>query len=176
MAETLDNNVRFIGRRSMLPWLVGLALLALALFALVPYLMDKARVTSSIPAVQQQASVVTQSTSDAITSISQAQSDTNANGRSIVLDNVAVQSVVGDHTFVVVQNGQSMLAYLNPGLDEANAENKVVVKAGQNIRLSGTVSNQVKTDELKSKGFTQGEIDSITQAKTFLAVDSITQK
>lgn len=60
--------------------------------------------------------------------------------RSVQLTNVNVQRVVGDRTFWIGQpNGQAVFVVLAPPLDAGSAENKVVIKPGQTVNLTGVL-------------------------------------
>ena len=58
--------------------------------------------------------------------------------RQVQLTNVTVQSVNGDRTFWIGQpNGQPVFVVLETPLDAGSAENKIVIKPGQTLNLTG---------------------------------------
>ncbi|MFB2934571.1 hypothetical protein ACE1B6_04775 [Aerosakkonemataceae cyanobacterium BLCC-F154] len=72
-----------------------------------------------------------------ITNTSDRQSILN---KQVQLTNVTVQTVNGDRTFWIGQpNGQPVFVVLEPPLDAGSAENKIVIKPGQTLNLTGVL-------------------------------------
>jgi hypothetical protein len=61
-------------------------------------------------------------------------------GKRVQFTNVKVGSVVGDRTFWVGPNNtQQLFVVLSPPLDEGSAEDRIVVREGQTLDLTGVL-------------------------------------
>jgi len=106
---------------------------------------------------------------------------TNANKQTLVnkpvdFKNVNVQSVVGDRTFWVgANNTQRVFVVLAPNLDAGTTENKVVVKPGQTLDLTGVLKAvpSVKQAQQQWKGLTAAEAQGLKNQILYLEADQI---
>ncbi|HEY9296046.1 MAG TPA: hypothetical protein VIQ31_06670, partial [Phormidium sp.] len=84
-----------------------------------------------------------------ITNTSDRQSILN---RQVQLTNVNVRDVNADRTFWIGQpNGQPVFVVLEPPLDAGSAENKVVIKPGQTLNLTGVLRPVPSTQEAQQR-------------------------
>lgn len=105
---------------------------------------------------------------------------TNPNQQSLVnrrvqFTNVNVQNVIGDRTFWVgSNNNQRLFVVLAPNLDAGSAENKVVVKTGQQVNLTGVLQPMPSTQQAQQQwGLSATEAQALSNQSIYLQADRI---
>jgi hypothetical protein len=98
--------------------------------------------------------------------------------RRVEFTNVKVQDVNGDRTFWVGQsNNQRLFVVLDPALDKGNAENKVVIKAGQLLDTTGIIKKMPTIAQAqKLWGLSAAEAKAIQKQTIYLQTDTINFK
>lgn len=102
-----------------------------------------------------------------ITNTSDRQSILN---RQVQLTNVNVQNVNGDRTFWIGQpNGQPVFVVLETPLDAGTAENKIVIKPGQTLNLTGVLRPVPSTQQAQQEwGLTPAEAQTLQNQALYL--------
>ncbi|MFN7161036.1 MAG: hypothetical protein ACK4NC_05550 [Candidatus Gracilibacteria bacterium] len=211
-----DNNVRFVGKKPIWPFIL-LALLLLGLIGLlVPYLLGKAvqnantndtananmnqmnmnaasvalpmnenatfapslNINSNFGFTNQ--NTLTPGTSGAtiIISLNELKETSAASGRTANIMDLTVENVLEDRVFLIrdAQNNYAA-AYLDTVLDAGTTEERIVVKNGQTVNLSGTVAALPSEDMLKTQwGLTTENIAAMKGGTSYIRVTNITFK
>ena len=91
------------------------------------------------------------------------------------LTNVTAQSVVGDRTFWVgSSNTQQLFVVLAPRLDQGSAENKIVVKPGQTLNLSGVLKPMPSQQQAQTEwGLSAAEAQTLRNQSLYLEAEQI---
>jgi hypothetical protein len=91
---------------------------------------------------------------------------------------VNVQSVIGDRPFWVGRSNNERLAVvLDPALDKGSAENKVVVKAGQTLNVTGVLKPMPPAAQAQKQwGLSATEAQQLQTQAVYLQADKITFK
>lgn len=89
-----------------------------------------------------------------------------------------MQSVIGDRPFWVGRSNNERLAVvLDPSLDKGSAENKIVVKAGQTLNLTGVLKPMPPAAQAqKLWGLSAAEAQGLQSQAVYLQADKITFK
>lgn len=88
----------------------------------------------------------------------------------VQLSNATVQNVNGDRTFWVTQNNSKpLLVVLAPPLDEGSAENKIVMKPGQNVNITGVLQPMPTQQQVQQQwGLTANEAKPLQSEALYL--------
>ncbi len=189
--KEIDSQVRLVGKKSIWPWLL-LLLGILLVGALLYKAMDKdnnENVNTTVRNTNTQSVLPTPENVNLNTNTS-----TNGGAGAVItnladlsigdlgslqnrqfdLAGVAVKRVVGDKVFYVnTNNNQEMLVYLDPQLDNGGAEQKVVVKAGQNVAMKGSVQALPAFEQLRQWGLTDADVQGLQGQQVYLRASQI---
>jgi hypothetical protein len=173
-----DNTVvnRPVARRSILWWIVPLLLLLLLSIGLLYYLMRRdgtANETQTNTNAADNATTQTEGnqSSATITNLSALLGTSDPDsviGKKVSLSGAIVDEVIGDRAFTVGAPTDHVYALLDDKLDAGQAEQAIVVKAGETRSIQGTIIkvpsdmstlmddfqlSQEQADALKKRGF-----------------------
>lgn len=95
--------------------------------------------------------------------------------RQVQLTNVRVQNVNGDRTFWIGQpNGQPVFVVLEPALDAGSAENKIVIKPGQTLNLTGVLRPVPSTQQAQQQwGLSPAEAKTLQNQALYLQAGQV---
>lgn len=95
--------------------------------------------------------------------------------RQVQLTNVKVQDVNGDRTFWIGQpNGQPVFVVLEQPLDAGSAENKIVIKPGQSLNLTGVLRPVPSTQQAQQEwGLTPAEAQTLQTQALYLRAGQV---
>ncbi len=95
--------------------------------------------------------------------------------KQVQLTNVTAQSVVGDRTFWVgSNNAQQLFVVLSPPLDAGSAENRVVVKPGQTVSVTGVLKPMPTPQQAETEwGLSAEEAQAIGNQTLYLQANQI---
>lgn len=95
--------------------------------------------------------------------------------RQVQLTNVKVQNVNGDRTFWIGQpNGQPVFVVLEQPLDAGSAENKIVIKPGQTLNLTGVLRPVPSTQQAQQEwGLTPAEAQTLQTQALYLRAGQV---
>ena len=95
--------------------------------------------------------------------------------KQVQLTNVTAQSVVGDRTFWVGSNNvRQLFVVLSPPLDAGNAENRIVVKPGQTLSVSGVLKPMPSPQQAETEwGLSAEEVQAIGNQTLYLQANQI---
>jgi len=93
----------------------------------------------------------------------------------VEVTNIKAQTVNGDRTFWVgAGNNQQLFVVLDPVLDAGSAENKVVVKPGQALNLTGVIKPMPSSQQAQTQwGLSAAEAQQLSNQTIYLQADRI---
>ncbi len=177
-----NNDVRLVGRKSNMPLLLVVGLIALGLLGFMWWKsMDTQSVATNVSTTTAQRSVAIvneEETADNIENIADmyAVTDpTELHNQNVEFNDVSVTSVVSERVFLVNQGGtnQSLLVKLDEDLTEN--EDTPIITVGQRLDLKGELRN-VAEENIEEGEYTRAEIAAAINQRVFLNATQIDVK